>query len=261
MEDLTDKLQALLTNKDSLEMIKNIAASLTSTTKNGDSKSSQIKDNISNNSQSKFKVSPTSNSENDNLKFSKTLAAEKDIISNNSESNFKNSQIIDNISDDNNSEFSNSQTKDIISGYNNSEFSNSQTKDNILGDNNSEFENSQIKDIISNNTQSETPINLDNIPSFTSSDNDLETPKSPLSQPLNTASSAPSIFGDMGLLGSIDAATLRKIMTAIKSANVSDENQNFLLALRPYLSPKRSEKIDTTLNMMRLSKMAISFFT
>ncbi|MEG0771377.1 MAG: hypothetical protein RR436_05710 [Clostridia bacterium] len=227
MEDLTDKLQALLTNKDSLEMIKNIAASLTSTTKNGDSKSSLIKDNISNNSQSKFKVSPTSTSENDNLKSSKTLAVEKDIISNNSESNFKNSQIKDMISDDNNSEFS----------------------------------NSQIKDIISNNTQSEAPINLDNIPSFTSSDNDLETPISPLSQPLSTASSAPSIFGDMGLLGSIDAATLRKIMTAIKSANVSDENQNFLLALRPYLSPKRSEKIDTTLNMMRLSKMAISFFT
>ncbi len=55
-----------------------------------------------------------------------------------------------------------------------------------------------------------------------------------------------------GLFGSLDPAMLLTVMELFEKMNSSDDNERFLLALKPLLRDENKEKIDTALKFMKI---------
>ena len=74
-----------------------------------------------------------------------------------------------------------------------------------------------------------------------------------------SAPSAPDLSGlsEMAsLLGSVDPAVLSRITSLLGAANVDGKKTELLNAVRPYLSPEKSGRVDGAIRMMKIMKIA-----
>lgn len=85
-------------------------------------------------------------------------------------------------------------------------------------------------------------------------------PDSAAAEPL---AAVPCAAEESASSSNIDPATLAKILSFFsKSQLQNDDKRSALLqAIKPYLSPDRQQKIDHTMNMMRMSKLAKAAFS
>ncbi|MBQ3824169.1 MAG: hypothetical protein II808_03050 [Clostridia bacterium] len=73
------------------------------------------------------------------------------------------------------------------------------------------------------------------------------------------APSAPDLSGlsEMAsLLSSVDPAVLSRITSLLGAANVDGKKTELLNAVRPYLSPEKSGRVDGAIRMMKIMKIA-----
>ena len=74
-----------------------------------------------------------------------------------------------------------------------------------------------------------------------------------------SAPSAPDLSGlsEMAsLLSSVDPAVLSRITSLLGAANVDGKKTELLNAVRPYLSPEKSGRVDGAIRMMKIMKIA-----
>lgn len=57
---------------------------------------------------------------------------------------------------------------------------------------------------------------------------------------------------DGGIFGGLDPAMLLSLMEMFGKMNTADDNERFLLALKPLLRDENKEKIDTALKFMKI---------
>lgn len=75
----------------------------------------------------------------------------------------------------------------------------------------------------------------------------------------SSAPSAPDLSGlsEMAsLLSSVDPAVLSRITSLLGAANVDGKKTELLNAVRPYLSPEKSGRVDGAIRMMKIMKIA-----
>ncbi len=70
------------------------------------------------------------------------------------------------------------------------------------------------------------------------------------------SNATPSQKPESGLLDNFDPAMLSRLTTAFSSMNQSDDKQALLMALKPYLSDKRREKLERAMKLAKLIHIA-----
>lgn len=81
----------------------------------------------------------------------------------------------------------------------------------------------------------------------------------PAETPSSSTPSAPDLSGlsEMAsLLSSVDPAVLSRISSLLGAANVDGKKTELLNAVRPYLSPEKSGRVDGAIRMMKIMKIA-----
>lgn len=76
------------------------------------------------------------------------------------------------------------------------------------------------------------------------------------------AAAAPLPKTETGLFENLDPAMLGRLTGAMQSMNRPDEKQALLTAMKPYLSPKRQEKLERAMKLAKMIHVAeIAFGT